>query len=280
MRAKRNVSQTFRRQIKEKCGDVCVGCGSNENIEYHHIVPISLGGADDFSNIVPLCHACHKAAHNGRHMIEYMGGKAGGRKPNKSDDEAFKVFDMYVHGEIGAKKAKELLGYSPRTQIKDRAQFQKYMQENGIKWLRNNVDIVATSMPQALVEGRTVGKIVYENGKEEAVKYHDTGMNDVEYTLRKGAIQPHCTEKKTELHKENEGVTSVDKTTPNKSAIPQKEAARLLGVTPSKLCYLRRMGAVTGYRVGRCSYVYSMDEIKRARKVICAGTNMKKEGDP
>lgn len=37
----------------------CYFCGSEEEIEEHHIVPQRLGGSDKRSNTVDLCHDCH-----------------------------------------------------------------------------------------------------------------------------------------------------------------------------------------------------------------------------
>jgi hypothetical protein len=41
----------------------CFNCHSNENLVVHHIVPISAGGVDDYSNMAVLCGACHDLAH-------------------------------------------------------------------------------------------------------------------------------------------------------------------------------------------------------------------------
>ena len=52
--------------IKEK-GTICINCQQNKNNEiiFHHIVPLSLGGKDILSNIVPLCSDCHSLIHFG-----------------------------------------------------------------------------------------------------------------------------------------------------------------------------------------------------------------------
>lgn len=43
--------------------DKCCNCGSTEGICYHHVIPRSLGGTDNPSNLVPLCTACHYLLH-------------------------------------------------------------------------------------------------------------------------------------------------------------------------------------------------------------------------
>lgn len=53
-------------QLKEILGEKCCNCGSNEDIEYHHIIPVSLGGKDIISNMCCLCRKCHSLLHFGR----------------------------------------------------------------------------------------------------------------------------------------------------------------------------------------------------------------------
>lgn len=52
---------------KEKLmiGTKCVNCGSTEDIRYHHIVPIGMGGSESLSNICCLCAKCHSLVHWG-----------------------------------------------------------------------------------------------------------------------------------------------------------------------------------------------------------------------
>jgi len=46
--------------ISEKKGP-CRVCGSNGQVEFHHLVPRAIGGHDVRANIVPLCSGCHRA---------------------------------------------------------------------------------------------------------------------------------------------------------------------------------------------------------------------------
>ena len=43
--------------------DYCVACGQSENLNHHHLVPRSIGGSDDDSNLITLCGSCHAKAH-------------------------------------------------------------------------------------------------------------------------------------------------------------------------------------------------------------------------
>ncbi|WP_281513479.1 HNH endonuclease [Bacteroides acidifaciens] len=179
------MRQTVSKEIKDRKGYICYNCGSREDIEYHHIVPLFLGGNDVETNIVPLCHKCHKAAHCGRHMSHYVDSSNSGRKPKATAEKDSKVFDMFINGEIGNKKCCELLGYSSRTPIKSRSSFKEYLHSKGISSIKNMVDFVATTRSGGLCEGVNVGEIEYANGNRAPIIYKDTGANDVEYKPRK-----------------------------------------------------------------------------------------------
>lgn len=53
-------------QMKDKC----INCGAQAE-HYHHVIPRSLGGTDDKTNLVPLCNYCHGKLHG----IEFTNGK-------------------------------------------------------------------------------------------------------------------------------------------------------------------------------------------------------------
>ena len=179
------VRKTLSKQIKQLVGNVCCNCGTDKNIEYHHIVPLALGGRDIESNMVPLCHQCHKAAHCGQHISHYRKSINGGRKPKASAEKHSEIFDMYISGEIGRKEVQLLLNYSSKTTLISRPLFKRYLQSKGIRQVRNLVDMVATNNETGLINGCCVGEIEYLDGRKENIYYKDTGMNDVEYVRRK-----------------------------------------------------------------------------------------------
>lgn len=39
----------------------CVYCGSTDTIQIDHVRPVSRGGSDDITNLVPACQSCNKA---------------------------------------------------------------------------------------------------------------------------------------------------------------------------------------------------------------------------
>lgn len=42
---------------------ICGCCGDTEKLELHHIVPIEIGGSDEYYNLIYLCHECHVKIH-------------------------------------------------------------------------------------------------------------------------------------------------------------------------------------------------------------------------
>ena len=44
--------------------DFCVACSRTDDLNHHHLVPRSVGGLDDESNLITLCHECHGKIHN------------------------------------------------------------------------------------------------------------------------------------------------------------------------------------------------------------------------
>lgn len=52
--------QKVRREALERDGNRCVMCGSIENLEAHHIHPVSEGGVAQIDNLKTLCKRCHR----------------------------------------------------------------------------------------------------------------------------------------------------------------------------------------------------------------------------
>ena len=178
------VRPSFRKRLNDELGQCCVNCGETENIEYHHIVPLSLGGTNNISNIVPLCARCHKAAHRGRNIAHYSNHGGSGRKSIASENKHSKIFDMFISGEIGNRKCTELTGYAGKTPITTRPVFKRYAKSKGIASVRNLIDVAATTRRLGLNEGDIVGEVKYLDGHIEKLQYRDTGQNDVEYVKR------------------------------------------------------------------------------------------------
>ncbi|WP_234834019.1 HNH endonuclease [Sinorhizobium meliloti] len=55
-----------RRLVLERDGYRCVSCStklSSRDADVHHLLPRSMGGSDELSNLVTLCDGCHAAHH-------------------------------------------------------------------------------------------------------------------------------------------------------------------------------------------------------------------------
>jgi hypothetical protein len=57
----RRISQDVKDKVWNRDGGKCVECGSNENLEFDHIIPHSKGGANTYRNIQLLCEPCNRS---------------------------------------------------------------------------------------------------------------------------------------------------------------------------------------------------------------------------
>jgi uncharacterized CHY-type Zn-finger protein/DNA-directed RNA polymerase subunit N (RpoN/RPB10) len=55
---------TVSNHIKNQKYHFCAACGREDDLQYHHLVPVSKGGKDEFENIIVLCGECHKKIHD------------------------------------------------------------------------------------------------------------------------------------------------------------------------------------------------------------------------
>lgn len=57
----RRISQDVKDKVWRRDEGRCVECGSNENLEFDHIIPFSKGGANTYRNIQLLCESCNRS---------------------------------------------------------------------------------------------------------------------------------------------------------------------------------------------------------------------------
>ena len=60
----RNISSKVKRDVWRRDYGKCVECGSQERLEYDHIIPFSKGGSNTARNIQILCEKCNRKKHN------------------------------------------------------------------------------------------------------------------------------------------------------------------------------------------------------------------------
>lgn len=54
------ISEAVRSEVWRRDGGCCVKCGSNQNLEFDHIIPVSKGGATSAANLQLLCRTCNR----------------------------------------------------------------------------------------------------------------------------------------------------------------------------------------------------------------------------
>lgn len=58
--AGREIPQSVKEQVWRRDNGRCVVCGSQQGLEYDHIIPFSRGGASTFRNVQLLCESCNR----------------------------------------------------------------------------------------------------------------------------------------------------------------------------------------------------------------------------
>lgn len=161
---------SFKKMLRDALGCNCVNCGSDYEVQYHHIVPLALGGTNRITNIVPLCYSCHRASHHGQHMSHYKRHSENTGRPQKiSYEDAEPILEQFFDGQIGTSECIELLGYKKTVHIADLKHTKEYMKRHRIRSYRNNVDI--RKKKGCLKRGICVGYIYYEDGEYRELIY-------------------------------------------------------------------------------------------------------------
>ncbi|WP_254862266.1 HNH endonuclease [Halovivax gelatinilyticus] len=63
--ANRETKSKRRDEVLERDDNTCVSCGSEDELQVHHIIPRSQGGKNETANLATLCADCHYYAHGG-----------------------------------------------------------------------------------------------------------------------------------------------------------------------------------------------------------------------
>jgi len=58
----------LRESILDRDGNICVNCGSDDNLEIDHILNVSMGGSTSYDNGQVLCAECNQEKEHYRNM--------------------------------------------------------------------------------------------------------------------------------------------------------------------------------------------------------------------
>lgn len=166
--------QTLRRMVKHVCGEVCYNCGSTENVQYHHIVPLRMGGTNKLSNIAVLCSRCHKAAHRGRHISHYLNTENMGRPRTAPAEVIEDALNEFFQCKIGTMECAARIGLKgKKAHLSEKVWYQEYLKEHKIKYFQNRIDMLISPKRRrhTLMEGECVGVMIYENGERKEFFY-------------------------------------------------------------------------------------------------------------
>lgn len=169
--------ESFREEMIRTLGRTCGNCGCENNIEYHHIVPLKIGGTNRLSNIIPLCHKCHVAAHTGRNVknIKDVPEKTGRPKKWVLTMKNEMLLWMYARGEIGMSRFREKSGFiNKRTKLHDTTMYQEFLDKHNIDHIRNVFDIVQRKAKYGSTHITSL--IYYKDGK--TTKYEHTFVHE------------------------------------------------------------------------------------------------------
>lgn len=167
---RRTLRKSDKAILVQMYGNKCRNCGSDENIEWHHIVPLEIGGNDTYENMVPLCHACHKTVTFHELLLATKMREqhnCGGRKrtiPDNYEDILWK----YIMCKIGKAECVRMLGLSKSNNITDNQWFKDFVKDNKIKRHRNNIDL-RMGQGLSLKDGTPVGYIQFEGEQRQTL---------------------------------------------------------------------------------------------------------------
>jgi len=106
-------------ELDDWYGHKCANCGTTEDVHYHHIVPLSIGGTNAVTNMVPLCQQCHYLVHHGVRLdLTVLKKMVGGRPRCLPTDEMKKAWVDYIYCRIPRCELERVLGHTRRSQAK------------------------------------------------------------------------------------------------------------------------------------------------------------------
>ena len=110
----------------------CVACGSKEDLQHHHLVTRIEGGADNETNLITLCTACHHKLHERqmhgayKHSSQIRAGMARAKergtesgkpigRPAIAPERRTAIRTAYLAGGVGMRGVAERFGVGVET---------------------------------------------------------------------------------------------------------------------------------------------------------------------
>ena len=158
--------------LAKECGTVCVCCGAMDGIDYHHILPLVLGGDNRLSNIVPICASCHGKIHGTKMMCLTRYTNKAGRPKDKAPEGYKELSIKYVRNEITGNELKRVCKLDKGTRISEKWWFKEVVEGEGI---------VAYKKVTGGKKNKTgiVSRIWYEDGGYREIYRENGGYTDV-----------------------------------------------------------------------------------------------------
>ena len=131
------VSKATKRKVINIWGNQCACCSSIDILEFHHILPKTEGGTDEYDNLILVCACCHAAIHNRKYSPNTY-------PSNTSIDyeKAIPILEDYFSNKIGTRETKEKLNLSQKTHLSESSVVKRYKREHHIEHFYNNVDLI------------------------------------------------------------------------------------------------------------------------------------------
>ena len=117
--------------------EFCVACGSEDDLQHHHLVMRSEGGSEHEANLITLCRSCHDKVHERQGVYNHRQrvraglrravdeGKQLGRPRLDADLEARIKEALNEPGRPGVREIAKQFGVAPGHGAKDFAPFRR-----------------------------------------------------------------------------------------------------------------------------------------------------------
>ena len=172
--------------VTKRFGCNCANCGSPEMVEYHHIVPLYVGGTNNPTNIIPLCASCHYLVHHGVRLDKTVLKKMRGGRPRAiATDEQKKAFEDYLFCRLPGIRVKEILNTNHIDPSRNKW-MKEIMDANNVVSFRNHLESSLVNKVHGVAKGQPVGYWYCKNNPKKRITiFADEDMTAEQFGLVK-----------------------------------------------------------------------------------------------